>query len=186
MARSQRTDVELLAASAAGNADAFATFYRRHLDLVVAYLRARVSEPEIAFDLAAETFAAAAGAAGRFEASGPPAAAWLIGIAHNKLLESWRRGRVEDRARRALRLTAIALDDEDLVAVEDRAAAGAAPLARLLDALSPEVREAVLARVVDERDYADIAGELECSEQVVRQRVSRGLARLRAGLREQS
>jgi DNA-directed RNA polymerase specialized sigma24 family protein len=28
-------------------------------------------------------------------------------------------------------------------------------------------REAVLARVVAERDYAEIAAELECSEQVV-------------------
>jgi RNA polymerase sigma-70 factor (ECF subfamily) len=36
--------------------------------------------------------------------------------------------------------------------------------------------------VIDERSYADIAGELRCSEQVVRKRVSRGLAQLRARL----
>jgi len=35
---------------------------------------------------------------------------------------------------------------------------------------------------VDEREYAQITAELECSEQLVRQRVHRGLARLRAGL----
>jgi DNA-directed RNA polymerase specialized sigma24 family protein len=35
---------------------------------------------------------------------------------------------------------------------------------------------------MEERDYEDIAKELRCSEAVVRQRVSRGLARLRRQL----
>jgi DNA-directed RNA polymerase specialized sigma24 family protein len=43
-------------------------------------------------------------------------------------------------------------------------------------------REAVIRRVVLEESYRAIAAELRCSEQVVRKRVSRGLARLRGGL----
>jgi RNA polymerase sigma-70 factor (ECF subfamily) len=43
-------------------------------------------------------------------------------------------------------------------------------------------RAAVSARVIEERDYGEIARSLGCSEMVVRKRVSRGLARLRAGL----
>jgi DNA-directed RNA polymerase specialized sigma24 family protein len=43
-------------------------------------------------------------------------------------------------------------------------------------------RTAVEARVLEERDYSDIARDLSCSEAVVRQRVSRGLARLRRQL----
>jgi RNA polymerase sigma-70 factor (ECF subfamily) len=35
---------------------------------------------------------------------------------------------------------------------------------------------------VAERSYKDIAGELSCSEMVVRKRVSRGLSRLRRQL----
>jgi RNA polymerase sigma-70 factor (ECF subfamily) len=38
----------------------------------------------------------------------------------------------------------------------------------------------VIRRVVLEQSYAAIATELRCSEQVVRKRVSRGLAALRA------
>jgi RNA polymerase sigma-70 factor (ECF subfamily) len=38
--------------------------------------------------------------------------------------------------------------------------------------------------VIDERDYSEIARELRCSELVVRQQVSRGLARLRDELSE--
>jgi DNA-directed RNA polymerase specialized sigma24 family protein len=40
--------------------------------------------------------------------------------------------------------------------------------------------------VLDERSYEDIARELRCSSSVVRQRVSRGLARLRTTVDEGS
>jgi DNA-directed RNA polymerase specialized sigma24 family protein len=40
-------------------------------------------------------------------------------------------------------------------------------------------------RVLGERDYADIAGVLGCSASVVRQRVSRGLRRLRTATTEE-
>ena len=174
-------DRELLRRIARGDDEAFARFYRAHLDAVVAYLRRRVPEPELAFDLAAETFAAVATSAGAYEATGPPAA-WLFGIARNKLKESLRRGRVEDAARQALGLEPIALEDAALARVEERAAAGGPKLAKLLATLPDDTRRALLARVVDERGYDEIASAMRCSEQVVRQRVHRGLVRLRAGL----
>jgi DNA-directed RNA polymerase specialized sigma24 family protein len=54
----------------------------------------------------------------------------------------------------------------------------------LLRGLPPRAREAVEARVVDERDYPDIARDLRCSEAVARKRVSRGLAALRDQMEE--
>jgi RNA polymerase sigma-70 factor (ECF subfamily) len=39
---------------------------------------------------------------------------------------------------------------------------------------------------VQEQEYGEIAHRMQCSEQLVRQRVHRGLQRLRAGLREES
>jgi RNA polymerase sigma-70 factor (ECF subfamily) len=53
----------------------------------------------------------------------------------------------------------------------------------LLAELPRDEAEALRARVVDEQDYREIASELQCSEAVVRKRVSRGLARLRAAMR---
>jgi RNA polymerase sigma-70 factor (ECF subfamily) len=50
----------------------------------------------------------------------------------------------------------------------------------LLDGLPAEQRDAVRERVLEERDYPEIAARLRCSEQVVRKRVSRGLTALRA------
>ncbi len=176
-------DRQLLERIASGDGHAFGVFYRRHLDSVVAFFRRRVAQPELAFDLAAETFAAVVAGAGSYEGLAPPAA-WLFGIARNKLRESLRRGRVEDAARRRLGMEPIQLDDDDLERVEERAAAGSAALARELAQLPEATRTVLLARVVDERGYDEIATELSCSEQVVRQRVHRGLARLRAGLKE--
>jgi len=176
-------DDELLRRVAAGDDDAFARFYRRHLDGVLAFLRRRVGQPELAFDLAAETFAAVILAAPDRRGDGEPAA-WLYGIARNKLRESLRRGRVEGAARARLGLEPIDLDDADLRRVDERAEAGALPLETLLAELPEATRAALLARVVDEREYADIATELACSEQVVRQRVHRGLRTLRTKLEE--
>ncbi|RKQ90220.1 RNA polymerase sigma-70 factor (ECF subfamily) [Solirubrobacter pauli] len=177
-------DDELLRRAATGDDDAFALFYRRHRGLVVGYLRQRVSEPEHAFDLTAETFAAALVALRRYRPAEGAAAAWLLGIARNKLLESFRRGRVEARARTRLAMEPIAVDDEDLLAIEAQAVAGQASLERLLESLPQDQRAAIRARVLDEREYTDIARELESSPQVIRQRVSRGLRTLRAQLGE--
>ncbi|MBX5470690.1 MAG: sigma-70 region 4 domain-containing protein [Thermoleophilaceae bacterium] len=55
----------------------------------------------------------------------------------------------------------------------------------LVERLPPDQRDAVTARIVDERDYAGIARDLRCSESVVRQRVSRGLRALKVRLQEQ-
>lgn len=47
-----------------------------------------------------------------------------------------------------------------------------------LDDLAPSERMAIKARIIDERDYADIAGAERTSEAAIRQRVSRGLGKL--------
>jgi RNA polymerase sigma factor (sigma-70 family) len=174
-------DVALIRLLTAGDDDAFSVLYRRHVPAVLAFLRARVPEPELAFDLTAETFAVLALDAAKFRDDGP-LIAWLLGIARNKLIQSYRHRQVEDRARQALGLTAITLHDEDLARVEERADVGRADLEAALVSLAPEMRAALLARVVDEREYADIGAELGCSSQLVRQRVHRGLTRLRSAL----
>jgi RNA polymerase sigma factor (sigma-70 family) len=181
-----RSDEQLLA-DTRQDPTAFAFFYRRHLDAVVRFHHARVREPELAADLAAETFAAALLASRRYRPDLAPPSSWLYAIARHKLLDSLRRGRVEDGARRKLGMRPVELTDDDLIRVEEIAAAasgGGAAALELLNDLPEEVRAALGARVLDNRDYSEIATELRCSEQVVRKRVSRGLAQLRARLEE--
>jgi RNA polymerase sigma-70 factor (ECF subfamily) len=71
----------------------------------------------------------------------------------------------------------LELTDADIARIERLAGDESASL--LVAGLAPDQRHAVVAHVVDERSYADIAGELHTSEAVVRKRVSRGLASMR-------
>jgi DNA-directed RNA polymerase specialized sigma24 family protein len=106
-------------------------------------------------------------------------------MAGSRLIDSIRRGQVEDRARQRLGMPARALTDRDLERIEELVDVERGLDAQALVAdLPPEQREAVLARIVHERDYRDIAAELKVSDAVVRQRVSRGLAVMRARLEE--
>jgi RNA polymerase sigma factor (sigma-70 family) len=184
----RRGDEELLLASVE-DAAAFAAFYRRYVDAVLAYFAVRTRRPEVAADLTAETFAAALRGVRRYRRRQEPAAAWLFAIARNKLADAARRGAVADRARRRLGMEPVPLTDPDLERIEalvDLAAGGASALTALVEALPAAQREAIVAHVLDERDYPEIARELRCSEAVVRKRVSRGLATLRAQLEEQA
>lgn len=176
-----RTD-EALLADALQDDDAFAEFYRRYERLVAGFFVRAVGSGELAVDLTAEAFAEALSSVARFDPALGQAAAWLFGIARHLLARSRERGRVENRARRRLGMPPLALDDE---LIERVLSAGADRRAlELLAVLPDDQRRALQARVLDERDYGDIASELQCSESVVRKRVSRGLAALRTRLGE--
>jgi RNA polymerase sigma factor (sigma-70 family) len=171
-------DDDALLAATRQDPEAFGAFYRRHERAIFAYFRRRVGGPELAADLTAETFAAALLAVRHYRPDGRPAAGWLFGIARNVLGRSVERRRVEDRARRRLGMPALELDETQLEALER--IHGDDHVAALLAALPADEAVAIRARVIDEHGYPEIAAGLRCSEQVVRKRVSRGLARLRA------
>jgi RNA polymerase sigma-70 factor (ECF subfamily) len=52
--------------------------------------------------------------------------------------------------------------------------------------LPDEQAQALRARVLDARSYEEIAEQLRCSQAVARQRVSRGLGRLRREVRREA
>ncbi len=187
---SSRADVDdaaLLLAAAAGDASAFELFYRRWLPVVTRFHLRRVGSREAAFDLTAETFAAVVVSLAEFAPERGSAPGWLFAIAEHKLRTSYRRGRVEARARRELGHRRLILDDDDLARVDELASLGGATHVQELLAELPEAQQAaVRGRVLDERSYAEIAVDLSCSEAVVRQRVHRGLQRLRERLAEVS
>lgn len=158
---------------------AFGVFYRRHVTAVQVYFVRRVRDPETAFDLTAETFAATLRSLPRYEPRPEPARAWLFAIARNTLSEALRRGRVQDEARRALAMEPVVLDDAD---VELLALLAETPALEALRDLPEEQQSALAARHLDGGSYAEIAARLTCSESVVRQRVSRGLRTLRTQL----
>jgi RNA polymerase sigma factor (sigma-70 family) len=179
-----RDDDDLLVA-AADDPEAFAAFYRLHVRGVITYFRRRVGNAELAADLTAETFAAALESRRRYAPERGAAAAWLYGIARRRLVTFHRRGHVERRARQRMGMARIELTDEMLERVEAVADAELAQVDVALAALPDDQRTAVHARVVEEHDYDEIAAAHAISEPAVRQRVSRGLAALRARMGSQ-
>jgi RNA polymerase sigma factor (sigma-70 family) len=174
--RGECADAELLRS---GLASDFGDFYDRHVRAVTAFVGSWIGEPDVVFDLVAETFARALEHRLRYDPSKGPAVAWVLGIARNLMIDSARRRQVDAESRERLGMGRVELDDEQLEVIANRADV------RLRDALASleaAEREAVIRRVVLEESYRTIAADLRCSEQVVRKRVSRGLARLRGSL----
>jgi RNA polymerase sigma factor (sigma-70 family) len=171
------SDAELLALTKT-TPNAFGIFYSRHDQAVLAYLWRRTGDAEASLDLTAEVFAAALAGIRRYDSERGAARGWLFGIANKKLAVSHRQHALEHAARRKIGMPRLAFTDEMLERVEDMADAAESGYLRGLERLSPDERAAVEARVIDERDYADIAARSDTSEAAIRQRVSRGLSRL--------
>jgi RNA polymerase sigma factor (sigma-70 family) len=166
-----------------GDADAFAAFYSEHATVLLGWLLRQTRDAELAADLLAETFAQALDGCHRYDPRRGPAVAWLFGIAKRQLARARRRGVVEDRARRRLGMVPLEITDAGLERLERLAESESVRAA--LAALPEDMRVAVEARVVNQRPYPQIAASLNTSESVVRKRVSRGLADLRARLEEE-
>ena len=174
------SDAELLAASH-GAREAFTEFYRRYEQMILAYFSRRVGDPELTADLCAETFAAALIGASGYRPVYDTAAPWLFGIARNQLNNSLRTRRIQASARiRVGMREPLVLDDEDLERINQTGSQ--TTVLALLETLPVGQRDAVRARIFDELSYAEVAERLQCSELVARQRVSRGLSRLREQL----
>ncbi len=175
----ESSDEELLTV---GGAHGFALLYERRYPLIRGYLHRRVGpHPDLVLDLVAETFARALERREQFDPQRGTAVRWLVGIAHHLLLEAVRKRCVADASRRRLGMERIVVADEQLEMIERESAS---EFERSLMELPKEQREAIERRVLEEEPYAVIAARIGCSEQIVRKRVSRGLATLRGRTKE--
>ncbi|HTB50311.1 MAG TPA: RNA polymerase sigma factor [Solirubrobacteraceae bacterium] len=175
----ESSDEELLVS---GGAQGFGLLYERRYPLIRGYLRERVGpRPDLVLDLLAETFARALERREQFDPQRGTAVGWLLGIAHHLLVDAVRRGRVVDESRCRLGMERILVEDAQLELIERD---GESDLRRALWDLPVEQRQAVEGWVLEEEPYAAMAMRIGTSEQVVRKRVSRGLAALRRSIEE--
>lgn len=167
--------------------DAFAGFYETYVTRISVYFMRRVLDPEVTVDLTAETFARALECRRQFRGSDPEhEQGWLFAIARSLLRAYWRRGRIEQAAVQRLRLERRSLDSEDIACLHREAGLQElrVRLTKSLAAVTPDQAAAISARVLDEREYEEIAEEFRTTPDVVRARVSRGLKTLQGLLGE--
>ena len=174
-----RSDPELLAAVADGDRAALRELHDRHVVWVTARLRRRCSDADAVADAVQDTFAAVWKGAARWDGRGDPAA-WIWGIAIRRLIGTVRSRNRWSRslaaAERAPSEVVVAAEDQVLVGIEHGDLAGA------LGTLSPELRAAVQATVLDGLTTREAARLLGIPAGTVKTRMMRARAELRGAL----
>jgi RNA polymerase sigma-70 factor, ECF subfamily len=87
------TEQELVERIGNGDQEAFRTFYERYISLVYRYIRFRIHSDQDAEELASEVFVKAWRSARSYEWRGAPVSAWLLRIAHNLIVDKYRKKR---------------------------------------------------------------------------------------------
>jgi RNA polymerase sigma-70 factor (ECF subfamily) len=166
--------------------EVFGIFYDRNQRGVLRYFLRLTGSPDIAAELASETFAEALASFRHYDPGRGSGATWLFGIATHQFHRFLRRGDVDRRYRNRVGMTIATSNPDDLDRVVELADAAArvAHLRVALDQLSDGVRAAVELRVGHELPYAEVAARLGCTEGSARVRVARGMRQLTIALVE--
>ena len=172
-------DQQIVAASRAGTVGAFATLVDRHHAPLLRYLTRQTGDAELAADLAQETFLAAFRSLGQLTDDGS-FAAWLYGIARNRLRMEWRRRRL----RRVVSLDWLPSGVEAVIPAlrrpdVSRSYADRDVIQRALDTLSPPLREALLLHDLGGFGGEEVARILGISPAAARKRIVRAEAAFR-------
>jgi RNA polymerase sigma-70 factor (ECF subfamily) len=172
-------DEELMIAYRDGNAGAFETLYARHRARLFRFVLRSVKERGMAEELFQDVWMRVIEARERYA---PKArfTTWLYSIAHNRLIDHWRRKG----------LSVVSLDDDVPVASGDNperqveARQGLERFAKALEALPPAQREAFLLHEEAGMSVAEIAQATGAGEEAAKSRLRYALAKLKAAVDE--
>ncbi len=176
----QRSDTDLLLASAAGDKDAYAVFFRRHVRSVTKYAVRRCGSAEQVGDLVAETFLIGLEAANRYVPVYETALPWLFGIERRVLAGQRRRWYLQKREM-SVHPVVVGDESEAIVAAID-AARRRPELESALAQLSDSEREVFLLVAYDGLSPIEAAAVLGLSPNAARLRLSRARRRMRSHL----
>lgn len=172
-------DEELMLAYRDGNAGAFETLYARHRARLFRFVLRSVKERGMAEELFQDVWMRVIEARARYA---PKArfTTWLYSIAHNRLVDHWRRKG----------LSVVSLDDDVPVVSGDNperqveARQGLERFAKALGALPAAQREAFLLHEEAGMSVAEIAQATGAGEEAAKSRLRYALAKLKAAVDE--
>ena len=174
----ERDDAALLRDVANGAEDALAALYDRHAGWLTVRLTRRCSVPDVVDQAVQDTFLALWREAGSYRGGGD-VAAYIWGIGIRRLIDAIRR---EGRTTRWLPWRAA--EPQVVVSAEDQVLLGVehGRLGQALAGLSPELRGAIEATVLDGLTTVEAAVLLGVAEGTVKSRCYRARQALRAAL----
>jgi RNA polymerase sigma factor (sigma-70 family) len=172
-------DEELMIAYRDGNAGAFETLYARHRARLFRFVLRSVKERGMAEELFQDVWMRVIEARGRYA---PKArfTTWLYSIAHNRLIDHWRRKG----------LSVVDLENVDVEGNspnperQAEARQGLQRFAKALEVLPPAQREAFLLHEEAGMSVAEIAQATGAGEEAAKSRLRYALAKLKAAVDE--
>ena len=174
----ERSDEILMAAYAGGDMNAFEELYQRHRGPLFRYIRRQVGDATTANDLYQGCWEKIIRARADYRATAP-FRAWMYRIAHNHIVDQFRR----NRPTAEVSPDALQADDpgpDELLA----SAQAAARLVAAVVALPAEQREAVLLRLEAGLGLQDIAKVTGVNQETAKSRLRYAVAKLKQSLAE--
>jgi len=168
------SDEVLIVKYANGNVAAFEDLYRRHKTALFSFLRRQCHDAGIAEELTHDTWLAVIKQANGYQPSAS-FKTWIYRIAHNRLVDYWRR---HGRSSHAL------LDElNESIVVQDRSSEHVelAQLLAQLDTLSDEQTTTMLLKI-EGFSYAEIAKITNAKQETVKSRLRYATQRLRGSM----
>ena len=181
-------DFNLVERCLSGDEAAWEALVRTHTRRVYGFCYRFTGKDSEAQDLTQEVFLRVFRSLKSYRSNEGAFATWLARLSRNLLIDHYRRSR-QDRSTDSI--------EEQLPMIEERAATSARPegllagreaseiLQAALQRLSPDLREAVILRDLQEMEYREIADVLKVPEGTVKSRLNRGRAELARVLRQQ-
>jgi RNA polymerase sigma-70 factor (ECF subfamily) len=173
------TDEELMIAYANGDVRAFETLYARQRGMLYRYILRSVSERATADELYQETWSRLVAARARYRVEAK-FTTWLLQIAHNLIIDTFRRSKPQAGAEETetiLReLDAPESDQPERVLSEFEQRRR---LQLVLDALPPEQREAFVLRIEGGLGLEEISALMGAAHETTKSRLRYALAKIR-------
>ncbi len=170
-------DLELIKRCLAGDDTAWASLLQTHTRKIYNLCYRFTGRPAESEDLTQEVFIKIFQTLRSFDAAQGAFATWLNRVARNHLVDHYRRTK-KDRATSSI--------EDESGGIEGRPSASDGPLAHVearerkeviqsaLERLSPDLREAVVLRDLQDLDYAEISAILGVPQGTVKSRINRG------------
>ncbi len=178
----------LVARCLSGDEAAWEQFVRQHTRHVYALCYRFTGSGAEAQDLTQEVFLRVFRSLKSFRSAEGSLGTWLARLTRNLLIDHYRRSRNE-RVTDSMEDRLPVVEETRAAARPDQAVAGREAselLQQALQKLSPDLREAVILRDLQEMEYREIAQVLAIPEGTVKSRINRGRAELGRLLRKQA